>query len=162
MAYCDDHVKNCFKSADHVGSEDRLLPWHLYNPWHRLPGDYSHLRHSFMGSWRTWHRPSKLDMIRSRPWNMFSIDDKMQRWPSWASLAAAELGKSPHGCLARSVGRASFLFRFSPFPFSSSTFYRTRVRSLFTLVTNSLTDSLTDSLTHWLTHTLDLSKSSQV
>ena len=27
-------------------------------------------------------------------------------------------------------------------------FYRTRVRSLFTLVTNSLTHSLTDSLTH--------------
>ena len=33
---------------------------------------------------------------------------------------------------------------------SQKLFYRTRVRSLFTLVTNSLTHWLTDSLTHWL------------
>ena len=41
MAYCDDLVKKCLKSADNVGSEDRLLPWHLHYPWHWLPGDYS-------------------------------------------------------------------------------------------------------------------------
>ena len=120
MAYCDDLVKKCLKSADNVGSEDRLLPWHLYHPWHRLPGDFSHLRHSFLGSSRTWHRPSKLDMFRIRPLNIFGIDANLQRWPSWASLAAVELGKSPPGCLARSVGRRPcffFYFAFSPFPF---------------------------------------------
>ena len=117
MAYCDDLVKKCLKSADNVGSEDRLLPWHLYHPWHRLPGDFSYLRHSFLGSSRTWHRPSKLDMFRIRPLNIFGIDANLQRWPSWASLAAAELGKSPPGCLARSVS-----FRFSPFSCSLNFF----------------------------------------
>ena len=102
--------KKYFKSADHVGSKDRLLPWHLYHPWHRLPGDFSYLRHSFLGSSRTWHRPSKLDMFRIRPLNIFGNDANLQRWPSWASLAVVELGKSPPGCLARSVGRAAFLF----------------------------------------------------
>ena len=35
---------------------------------------------------------------------------------------------------------------------TNADFYRTRVRSLFTLVTNSLTDSLTSSLTDSLTN----------